>query len=335
MGGINLTTTPKKFVVDEIDLDRFASYRYDSKPALEWKCLFVLPEWLKVWWQEFGGESRLKILCARNQEDVIGIAPLMVCGQRASFAGGADVCDYLDFIVSRAKAHEFFNLLLDHIEQQGISELDLEPLRPDSAASSHLLRIAENRGCKVSFSPHDVSLELELPATWDEYLGMLKGKQRHEIKRKFRRLHEATDINFRVVESAEQVARELDIFFKLFKLSTGEKENFLTEQMKSYFRALAQAMADARMLKLFFLEVDTEPVAASMCFDFNSTLHLYNSGFDPRFRSLSVGLMCKILSIKDAIETGRKKYDFLKGAETYKYRLGAREVPLVSCRIEL
>jgi len=112
---------------------------------------------------------------------------------------------------------------------------------------------------------------------------MLKGKQRHEVKRKFRRLHEAADINFRVVESAEQAAGELDTFFKLFKLSADEKESFLTEQMKSYFRSLAQAMADARMLKLFFLEVDTEPVAASMCFDFNSTRYLYNSGFDPRF----------------------------------------------------
>jgi len=105
--------------------------------------------------------------------------------------------------------------------------------------------------------------------------------------------------------------------------------------MKSYFRSLAQAMADARMLKLFFLELDAEPVAASMCFDFNSTRHLYNSGFDPRFRSLSVGLMCKVFSVKDAIEKGLKKYDFLKGAETYKYRLGGREVPLVGCRIEL
>jgi CelD/BcsL family acetyltransferase involved in cellulose biosynthesis len=187
----------------------------------------------------------------------------------------------------------------------------------------------------VYFSPHDVTLELELPATWDEYLGMLKGKQRHEVKRKSRRLHEAADINFRVVESAELAARELDTFFKLFKLSAGEKENFLTEQMKSYFRSLAQSMADARMLKLFFLEVDTEPVAASMCFDFNSTRYLYNSGFDPRFRSLSVGLMCKILSIKDAIELGRKKYDFLKGAETYKYRLGGIEVPLSYCKIGL
>jgi CelD/BcsL family acetyltransferase involved in cellulose biosynthesis len=335
LGGINLAATPKKFVIDAVNFDQFASYRSASKHALGWQCLFVLPEWLRVWWQEFGGESRPSILCARHQEDVIGMAPLMVKGQRASFIGGADVCDYLDFIVSPAKAAEFFNLLLDHIEQQGISELDLGPLRPDSAGFSRLVPIAEDRGCKISLTPHDVSLELELPATWDDYLGLLKAKQRHETKRKFRRLYESADINFRVVESAQQAAGELDTFFKLFKLSASEKENFLTEQMKSYFRSLVQAMADARMLKLFFLELDTEPVAACMCFDFNSTRHLYNSGFDPRFRSLSVGLMCKILSIKDAIETGRKKYDFLKGAETYKYRLGGIEVPLSYCKINL
>jgi len=322
-------------VIDEINFDRFASYRHDDRHSLGWECLFVLPEWSRVWWQEFGGDSRLYILCARHQEDVIGIAPLVLNGQQASLIGGADVCDYLDVIVSPAKAADFFDLLLDHIEQQGISELDLGPLRPDSAVFSHLVRIAENRDCKVSLTPHDVSLELVLPATWDEYLGMLKGKQRHEVKRKFRRLHEAADINFRVVEGAEQAAGELDTFFKLFKLSAGEKESFLTEQMKSYFRSLAQAMADARMLKLFFLEVDTEPVAASMCFDFNSTRYLYNSGFDPRFRSLSVGLMCKVLSLKDAIEKGCRNYDFLKGAETYKYRLGGREVPLYNCRIRL
>ena len=83
------------------------------------------------------------------------------------------------------------------------------------------------------------------------------------------------------------------------------------------------------------LELNAASVAVSMCFDFNGTLHLYNSGYDPRFRELSAGLLCKVLSIKDAIINGRKKYDFLKGAETYKYRLGGREVPLHSCRIEL
>ena len=103
----------------------------------------------------------------------------------------------------------------------------------------------------------------------------------------------------------------------------------------SFFRALASAMAGAKILKLYLLELNDAPVAAAMCFDFNATLHLYNSGFDPNFHSLSVGSLCNVLSIKDAIQSGRQKYDFLKGEETYKHRLGGREVPLYNCRIRL
>jgi len=63
--------------------------------------------------------------------------------------------------------------------------------------------------------------------------------------------------------------------------------------------------------------------------------YLYNSGYDPRFRSLSAGLLCKVFSIQDSIQRGRKKYDFLKGAETYKYRLRGKSVPLYRCLVEL
>lgn len=328
-------STPDKFLIDEIDFDRFATYRHDSAHALAWECLFVLPEWQRVWWQEFGGQSQLNIICARYQGRVIGIAPLMVNGQRASIIGGADVCDYLDFIVSPAKAADFFNLLLDHLKQHGISELDLGPLHPKSTVLSSLVRIVEHRGCKYSLTPQDVTLELELPGTWDEYLGLLKGKQRHEVKRKLRRLHEAGEINFRAVEDAGEIPQQMITFFELFKTSSDQKAAFMTDQMVSFFQALAIAMAALKILKLYILELNAEPVAASMCLDFNDRLHLYNSGYDPRFSALSVGLLCKVLSIKDGIERGIKTYDFLKGAETYKYRLGGREVPLVGCRIEL
>jgi CelD/BcsL family acetyltransferase involved in cellulose biosynthesis len=48
-----------------------------------------------------------------------------------------------------------------------------------------------------------------------------------------------------------------------------------------------------------------------------------------------VGLACKLLSIRDAVERGLTTYDFLKGNETYKRRLGGEPVALVRCRIEL
>lgn len=294
-----------------------------------------MPEWLNVWWAEFSSDANLNILSVRYQEDVIGLAPLQVKGDSASFIGGTNVCDYLDFIVTAGKEGVFFDVLLDHLGRQGIKYLELGLLRPDSAVLSNLVKVAENRGCEVSTSAEDITLELELPATWEDYLGLLNGKQRHEVKRKFRRLYEAGDINFRVVEDAKEIAEQMTTFFELFKMSSNVKAAFMTDQMISFFQALATTMAKSKILKLYILELNAAPVAVSMCFDFNATLHLYNSGFDPRFRALSVGLLCKVLSIQDGIKRGRKKYDFLKGAETYKYRLGGREVPLYNCRIQL
>jgi CelD/BcsL family acetyltransferase involved in cellulose biosynthesis len=315
------------------NFDSLSSYRHDSRHLLGWGDLFVLPEWLKVWWSTFGSSSKPYILSVRQQDHVIGLAPLQVKGDCASFIGSTDVCDYLDFIVTTGKEGVFFDILLDHLGQQGIKYLEFGLLRPDSTVLANLVKVAENRGCEVSTSPEDISLELELPATWENYLSMLNGKQRHEVKRKFRRLDEAGDINFRVVENAAEIAKQMTTFFELFKMTSNEKAAFMTDQMISFFQALAIAMAKAKILKLYILDLNAAPVAVSMCFDFNATLHLYNSGFDPRFRALSVGLLCKVLSIKDGIKRGRKKYDFLKGAETYKYRLGGREVPLYNCRI--
>jgi len=64
-------------------------------------------------------------------------------------------------------------------------------------------------------------------------------------------------------------------------------------------------------------------------------MYLYNNGYDNDFSSLSVGLLGKVLSIKESIQSGKKTYDFLKGAEVYKRRLGGQPIQLYRCLIEL
>ena len=49
---------------------------------------------------------------------------------------------------------------------------------------------------------------------------------------------------------------------------------------------------------------------------------MYNSGFDPAFADLSVGLLLKATTIRDAIERGLDSFEFLRGDEQYKYHLG-------------
>ena len=276
------------------------------------------------------------MVAVREQSDIIGIAPLQVRGKEAFFVGSPDVCDYQDFIVAPGREKEFFKVLLDDLKRQGISQLSLSPLRPDSTVMTSLVDAARNRGFEVLCREGEVSVEMDLPSTWEDYLVGLDKKQRHEVRRKLRRLLGAGDVVYRCQEgSPQQVDGFMDIFLRLFTLSREEKAEFMTDQMESFFRSLAKAMAEIKLLRFGILEVDKVTAAMIMGFDYDETMYLYNSGYDPRYDSLSVGLLSKALCIRESIGQGKKKWDFLKGAEKYKYQLGGKEIPLYSCQITI
>ena len=294
-------------------------------------CIFSSPEWSRVWWRRFGSGARLHLGAVRYQERTIGIAPLLIRENVASFIGDSDVCDCLDFVVEPSKEEAFFRTLLDNLVSEGIIRLDMAPLRPDSTVLTSLVNIAQRQGWQVSYSKEDVSVELNLPATWDEYLQILTAKQRHELKRKLRRLDEEGEINYRT--STDATSGDIDIFLRLFRDSRQDKAAFLTPEMESFFRSLANAMAEQKLLRLSILELNTSPVAVTMSFDYKNDMYLYNSGYDPEYSWLSVGVISKALCIKNSIDRGKKRFDFLKGGEAYKYHLGGHESPLYKCSV--
>ena len=319
--------------ITEENFTSLTTYWTEAKHNLRWGSIFVLPTWLQIWWQTFGFGAELYLRAERQREKIIGIAPLLIRGETASIVGSADVCDYLDFIITPGVEKDFFDALLDDLGQKGISRLDLKPLRPDSTVLTHLLTVAKDRKYEVLCHEEGVSVELDLPSTWDEYLATLTRKQRHEVRRKLRRLWEAGNVDYRCVEVSREVGDFMDTFLRLFSLSQEEKADFMTTQMESFFRSLAEAMAEIGLLRFGILEVNELPAAMIMGFDYSDAMYLYNSAYDPNYSYLSVGLLSKVLCIKESIQRGRKKFDLLKGGEPYKYHLGGKEIPLFSCQI--
>jgi CelD/BcsL family acetyltransferase involved in cellulose biosynthesis len=300
-----------------------------------WDCLFVSPPWLEVWWREFGFEVELYLRSVRQGGTIIGIAPLLLRGAEASFIGRSDVCDYLDFVIVPGKEVEFFNLMLDDLKERNVGRLDLRCLRPDSTVLSHLIEVARDRKYEVSCQVEDISFELDLPPTWEKYLGTLTQKQRHEVRRKLRRFLEAGHANYHVIEDSESALKSVPVFLGLFRKSRQDKARFLTSRMESFFTSLIKSMARVGLLRLGILELNATPVATVICFDYHDTVFLYNNAYDPQYSLLSLGLVSKVLSIKDSIERGRGRFDFLKGDEEYKHRLGGKEVSLYGCHISL
>ncbi len=73
---------------------------------------------------------------------------------------------------------------------------------------------------------------------------------------------------------------------------------------------------------LGFLEVRGIKAAASLNFDYKNKLWGYNSGVNRDFMELSPGWVLLGHTLQWACEHGRYEFDFMRGDEEYKYRLG-------------
>ena len=307
----------------------------DPTCTLAWNCPFVLPPWLNAWWPLADPDWSPYILSVRHQGEVVGIAPLMRRGQQARLIGDADVCDHLDVVAAPQHVQTFCRHLLKQLARDGVKQLVLSPVRQDSVVMTHLIPMAQRQGTQAGCDRQAQLLAMPLPDSWEAYLQNLRGKDRHEVRRKLRRLNEAGRVTLRRVDQANQVPSAMQTFFSLFRANRSDKAAFMTETMTAFFRRLAVNLAASDLLRLYFLDLDGRPIAATMCIDHRSTVYLYNNGYDAAYRALSVGLLSKVLTIEASIRDGRQAYDFLKGSEVYKKRLGGKPVNIHHCILDL
>ena len=292
-------------------------------------CLFLSPQWQEVWWESFGGTREMSGFSLSDSEgQVNGIASLAKMNGEITFLGSPDTFDYNDFLVRPGFEESFYPMVLDVLENLEWSEVRLDSLIEHSPTLSHFPELARRRGYSVELEYEDVTSGVDLPEDWERYLSSLGKKDRHELRRKLRRLDTQAEWRWFCLTDPDEITERFDDFLSLMRQSSPEKEEFMTPEREIFFRALATRMAMEDRLRLFFMEMDGVSVAASLCFDYGETRLLYNSGYDPSYSYYSVGLLLHAMCVKDAIEQGIGYFDFLRGPEPYKAHLGGRQKSL-------
>jgi hypothetical protein len=61
----------------------------------------------------------------------------------------------------------------------------------------------------------------------------------------------------------------MTLFLSLFSGSKRDKADFLTSRLESYFRVLALGLAKQNMLRLWFLNINGDPVGATFTLNLN------------------------------------------------------------------
>lgn len=302
-------------------------------PRCAYGPVFLSPTWLRTWWAEFGEGRELVLLAARRDGKLAGILPLMRDGSRLSFAGDSEVCDYMDVIAERGAEGEVLASCLQALSEEPWDDITLWAVREDSASLAALDACCAEAGVKPARDIEDTCPQLELPGDWETYLEALGKKDRHELRRKLRKLPQGGVVALEVLDAPDVIDAAMDEFLWQHTESRTDKAAFMTEQMERFFRNVVRALAAEGLVEMVFLTLDGKRVASVLCFRGEDEVLLYNSGYDPAYAGLSVGLLSKALALQRAIEQGKRKFDFLRGHEHYKYDLGAKDFNVYRCVI--
>ncbi len=295
---------------------------------------FLRPSWLRIWWEHFG-EGELHLLTFDEEGRLIGIAPLRRIARDGRWileTFGEEVTDYLDLPVESGREEEVAHALLAWLASPAAPEWDsliLWNIREDSPMYPIWPMVATAYGLMVRAESLTVCPVLPLPATWEAYLQMLGGKDRHELRRKMRRVEALESVRWYILqEDRPEVGEAIEIFLDLMAASNPEKADFLNERVRAFFRQVIHQGLQEGWARLSFIEIDGKKAATYLDFDYRNQIWLYNAGLNPRFAGLSPGVVLLAYLIRQAIEQGKRVFDFLRGDEPYKFRFGAREVPL-------
>ena len=307
--------------------------------ADEWRALFaeaqppagpfVTPEFQTAWWDIFrpGGSPDLTVV--REDGRLVGVVPLQVNDGTVGLVGDFEVCDYMDILAAPDYEEAVVAVMLDRLEALGSRGADLRGFASGSATLRLLPAMAKVRGWQVEEQQEAVCPIVELPDDWESYTSGLRSRYRREVRRKLRNLRDGkAKVEIEVIREADAVRERLPDFLTMMTTSRGDKAEFMTEQMATFFRALVESLALHGRIQLYFLRLDGKPVATVLCFVCCGQLMLYNSGYDPDYRAFSVGIASKVFCVREAIEEGRRAVNFLRGEEEYKFQMGAEAAPV-------
>jgi len=317
---------------------------FDTVDRAAWKTLlknstidspFLQYGYQRIWWEHQGGgewpQADLAIVTATNNDnELAGIAPLFLDrkSQKLLFIGSIEISDYLDFICSPQQMDLFLRGLLRFIKEghvYGVQHMRLYNIPDHSPSITSLTKIEEEGPWDVAITQAYHTPAIPLPGDWDTYLAEIDKKQRHEIRRKMRRSRDAQEsITWYIANDPSQMHAEIESFFDLMKFDP-HKVDFLTKVMEDQMRAILNWAYQAGVLQLSFLTIDGNKAAGYICLDYGNRMYVYNSGYDPAFRSFSPGWVLLSYLIQHAISSKKKVFDFMRGDEKYKYKFGGRD----------
>jgi predicted N-acyltransferase len=192
-----------------------------------------------------------------------------------------------------------------------------------------LMSIFSKEGRTVRLVEQAVCPAIQFTGGWDHYARQLSSNFRSQIRRHHKRIVNHDTVSFRLIGVAEADAftAELIRLNRTRMQDKGDVSSLEEEAFREFLHEAVPYMAREGLAWMDVVESGGDTFGAALNFVHGDTVYYYMGGFAEDAKSLRPGTALFVQVIQRSIERGLDQYDFLRGAENYKYRWGATDVP--------
>lgn len=285
---------------------------------------FQTPDWALTWRNNFGGDHPARVACWYDGNRLVGLVAFYQHSERLhsrlpltvsswTFLGsGYSNADHLGIVAT----DEVFPDVAAWLQRTFSTRTLLLASLPKSqihryAALGQGVDIAESHCPSITLKPSP-----PIPAKFAKKLTYY-----------LRRLNKE-GIEFSWVGPGD-VTRELleslaDLHEDRWEMKSGTRPPHLRNRLR-FFSELTHVGDRNRGPCCVAAKAGQRTVGVLLGFVFNGTFAYFQTGWDPAFAPLSLGSVLVERAISESAQRGLTTFDFLRGAEDYKYRFGAED----------
>lgn len=281
---------------------------------------FQSPAWLLCWARHYAPD-RSGAVAVTAGDELLALLPYFTWRETLWLAGTGP-SDYGDALVAPGAAGSADGMLdeLAALARRNRCRcIDLRQLRGGSV----LLGAATPAGWRSRTLAGETCTSLALGGA--DGLAAASGRWRRNIAQAWRRLGRAgTCAVERVTAAAATTGADTLLALHQRRWNArGEPGLFADGLLRAFVRDVVPALAQAGLLRLYRLDVDGAPVAATFMMRAHHADYFYGTGFDPAWSRFSPGLLSLAAALGGAAAEGDRCARLLRGRESYKYHLGA------------
>ncbi|HEY6141726.1 MAG TPA: GNAT family N-acetyltransferase [Thermoanaerobaculia bacterium] len=282
---------------------------------------FQSPMWLLPWWRAFGSDELSTIVARDASGGLTALLPLYIVRDGDESLGmflGTGNSDYLDYVGNGDAAP-----LLAELAGCDCALWDLQELRP----ASPLLTAPLPEGMHDQILDDDRCPILSIEGAGDELQNLISTHFRKKIRYYRRALGRIAPVTTESA-SAETLDELLDALYVLHAARwqrRGLPGVLDDDVVQCFHREAARDLLNEGALRMHAIRLGERIVAVFYGFTHAGTVYYYLSGYDPELERLSIGTLIVAHAIEEAVREGATTFDFLRGAEEYKYAWGATD----------